>query len=418
MPAGQLVSIEPSALVEHFFRHESGKLVASLVRRFGIRHFDLVEDMVQAALAEALLAWKQSGVPKEPAAWMRRVAINRILDTLRREQKFNSFASQFAETAETHISDKQRLHDDDALDEDAVQDSLLRMLFTCCHPELPADAVVPLTLKTVCGFVATVRKRIYRAKRNLIQRNVRLELPSVGQLSARLQTVHNVLYLMFNEGYASSVADESLRLDVCEEAARLRHLLTENSYCCTGATHALLALMLFHASRFNARIDHEGALVLLEDQDRQLWDRRLIARAMDYFKLASEDKTLTSYHLEAAIAMYHCASPRFADTDWNSIIALYDRLIQSVPSPIYQLNRSIAIGQRDGPVAAIALLEKLRDEPRLLNFHLLDAALGEFCRLANQLDAAQAYFSSALRKTNLASEQALLHRRIQQCCTD
>lgn len=414
--------VETHQLVEHFFRHESGKLNASLVHQFGVRHFELVEDMVQCALAEALLAWKQAGVPREPAAWVHRVARNKILDALRRKKKFQTMVPTLAATSPPKASEDNAPYDDEQ-----IQDSLLRMLFMTCHPALPIDAAIPLTLRTVAGFGeqeiatcllvprATIRKRVYRAKRALMQRNITLEIPSATELRNRLPAVHNVLYLMFNEGYASNSADQSLRLDVCEEAARLCHLLTEDTRCCTGTTHALLALMLFHASRFGARIDQEGALVLLEDQDRELWDRPLIGRAMDFFKLATHDSVLSNYHIEAAIAMHHCVAPQFVDTDWSTIIQLYDRLLASCPSPVYQFNRAIAVGWRDGPQSALAQLHDLRNDPRLQNYHLLDAAFGEFYRRAGKTVHAYRHFQAALLKTNSRAEKQLLERRLQLC---
>ncbi len=417
---GELPEDSPADLVEHFFRHESGKLIASLVRFFGLRHFDLVEDTVQAALVEALRTWRHQGIPNKPSAWIHRVAKNRVLDRLRRDKKFAELATSIG-TSEASLESL-----DSCLSDDQLQDNLLRMLFTCCHPDLPADAAIPLTLKTVCGFGereiaqclliqgATVRKRIYRAKRSLIQRRVSYELPGLEQLSARLQTVHNVLYLMFNEGYASSVSDAAIRMDVCEEAARLCHLLTLEPKCSNHTTHALLALMLFHACRFGARIDQEGALVLLEDQDRELWDRRLMNRAMEYLHYASTPDEWTSYHLEAAIAMHHCRADSFANTNWPAIIALYDKLLASRPSPVYELNRAIAVGQRDGPQTALALLHDLRSDSRLADYHLLDATFGELYRRSGELDTARQYYTSAMSKTQSASDRELLRRRLSQ----
>ena len=409
-----------ASLVEHFFRHESGRLRASLVRLFGLRHFDLVEDMVQSALMEALRSWQHNGVPENPAAWVHRVARNRVLDALRREKTL-------AKVLQDLPQERNRVNLDNVFDDAEIQDSLLRMIFVCCHPDLPSESAIPLTLKSVCGFsereiaqcllieAATVRKRIYRAKRSLVQRNVSLELPTANRLTDRLTRIHNVLYLMFNLGYASSAPDEAIRMDVCEEAARLCHLLTENTSCSNPTTHALLALMLFHASRFASRIDPEGALVLLEDQDRNLWDRRLISRALQALRLASRGTSLSSYHIEAAIAMHHCSAATYADTNWPAIIKLYERLIDSSPSPVYRLNHAIAVGQRDGARAAISLLHDLRSDPRLTGFHLLDAAFGEFYRLDGQTQQACSYFAAAIQKTPSKAEQELLHKRMKLC---
>ena len=413
----------PNKLVDHFFRHESGKLIAALTRFFGLRHLELVEDMVQAALLEALRAWQTQGVPNNPTAWIHRVAKNRVLDTLRRDQTFR----RLAENTRGVSQESWEPALDRVFDESGLSDDLLRMIFACCHPVLAPESSIPLTLKTICGFseqeIATsmllqpenVRKRIYRAKQTMVANRVSLDLPGEEQLLKRLQVVHNVLYLMFNEGYVSSCSDEAIRLDVCEEAARLCHLLTEHARYCSPTTKALLALMLFHAARFQSRIDQEGGLVLLEDQDRAQWDRRLISRAMDYLNESSQGEHLSSYHFEAAIAMYHCQAPRFQDTNWSAIVSLYDRLVEGHASPIYELNRAVAIGQRDGPQQAIALLHRLEAEPQLKQFHLLDAALGEHYRMSGDLSQAQAYFQAALKKTQSPHDQMILRNRLAKC---
>lgn len=408
-------------LVEHFFRHESGKLIATLVRFFGMRNIDLVEDMVQSALAEALLAWQTKGVPDNPSAWIYRVARNKVIDALRRDRRLDEIRQQhLAHTANLETS----IDFDSLFDSNQMQDSILRMIFACCHPAIAAESAISLTLRMVCGFsedeiarsfltqIGTIRKRVYRAKRSLVQRNIELNIPENGELLARLKTVHNVLYLMFNEGYCSAVDDEAVRIDICEEAARLCHLMTEDSHCSTHTTSALLALMLFHGSRFGARIDPEGALILLEDQDRSLWDQRLISRAMDYFRHATEAKELSSYHLEAAIAMHHCVAAKFQDTNWTAIIALYDKLIESGESPVYKLNRAIALSQKEGPQIAIPILERLREERKIPNLHLLDAALGELYRRNGESTKARELIQFAISKTNSPREKELLARRL------
>ncbi len=413
----------PNKLVDHFFRHESGKLVASLVRFFGLRHFDLVEDMVQAALVEALDAWKIQGVPVQPAAWIYRVAKNRVLDALRRDANFQNKAAEYA----LQGTSSGKLQIDELFDESQLQDSQLRMIFACCHPALKPEDAIPLTLKSLCGFneqeiaqgmlleSETVRKRIYRTKQLLIEQQVSLDLPTARQLPARLHFVHNVLYLMFNEGYLSTNSDRAIRSDVCEEAARLCHLLTEHPNCSTRNTFALLALMLFHASRFDSRIDSQGGLVLLEDQDRQKWDQRMMSRAMDYLNHTSDEGAASVYHYEAAIAMHHCRARTFAQTDWAAIVNLYDCLVESADSPIYQLNRAIAIGQRDGPDAALALLNKIANEPTLAKSPLLDATFGELYRMQGDTNRAIAFFRKASNKARSSHDRELIDRRIAQC---
>ena len=413
----------PNKLVEHFFRHEAGNLVAALSRFFGLRHFDLVEDMVQAALIEALRSWKTQGIPNQPAAWVRRVAKNKVIDSLRRDATFRRKAAEFAVVDEATQSESL----DHFLEEGQLQDNLLRMIFACCHPALPIESQIPLTLKTVCGFrepeiasgllltVGTVRKRIYRAKQSIIEHRISMDLPHGERLAERLESVHNVLYLMFNEGYCSSGENEAIRLDVCEEAARLCHLLTESPGFDSSTTKALLALMLFHACRFQSRVDHEGALVLLEDQNRKLWDRRLMGRAFEFLCQAMEGGKSSSYHIEAAIAMYHCKAERFADTNWDAIVKLYNRLIAQRPWPIYRLNHAVAISQRDGPQAALALLKEICDEPKLQAYHLLDAAFGECYRQMGEFPTARDYFQRAISKAHAPHDKQILQKRLANC---
>ncbi|MFK7770125.1 MAG: RNA polymerase sigma factor [Mariniblastus sp.] len=412
----------PNQLVDHFFRHESGKLIASLVRFFGLRHFDLVEDMVQAALVEALAVWKVQGLPDQPAAWIHRVAKNRVLDALRRDKNFQEKAENFARPENSNSSDSI----DRLFDESELKDSQLRLIFACCHSTLQPDSAIPLTLKTLCGFSEeeiargmllsrdNVRKRIYRAKQTMIENNVSLDLPSSRQLPARLHYVHNVLYLMFNEGYCSTSNEQAIRDDVCEEAARLCHLLTEHPHCSTKTTYALLSLMLFHASRFDARMDGEGGLVLLEAQDRSKWDRQMIERAKEYLR-QSDGKAISIYHLEAAIALQHCDASSFAETNWGVITGLYDRMIELFPSSVYRLNQAIAIGQKDGPEAAIEILNSLQADVHLNRSHLLDTTFGEQYRIKGEYVLAKEHFEKAILKTISKHEQAFLRGRIAQC---
>ena len=414
-------------LVEHFFRNQFGQLVSRFVRQFGAQHFDLIEDSVQAALADALRSWKIKGAPDNPTGWVYRVARNKMIDAIRRQKTLQQKAEELAEYISSPGSDPKS---DFEWNQHEFRDDVLRMMFACCHPALPVDSKIPLTLKIICGFSETeiarglllteetARKRIYRAKQSLIQNQVSLDLPEGQQLLERLNAVHNVLYLMFNEGYCSSGTDHAIRQDVCEEAARLCHLLTESQNCQSDESFALLALMLFHACRFQSRIGQEGELILLEDQDRKAWDRRMMNRAFEFFARSAECETPSSYHLEAAIAMNHCRAKRFEDTNWDAIVQLYDQLVRIRPSPVYRLNRAIAIGQRDGPENAIAELMDVGREPMLIHSHLLPAAMGEMYRLKGDVNLAKEHFEEAVRKAITPHEKAILLRRIKQCQID
>ncbi len=413
--------MKPSAnqLVEHFFRHESANLVAVLTRAFGMRRLDLVEDMVQVAMLEAMHAWKQRGVPESPTAWIHRAAKNRILDALRREKTYEK-----AITLSRQSIHHQESTVDSWLAEEDLPDSLLRMMFVCCHPSLKRKTQIALTLKTLCGFgiseIArglmlkgeTVKKRIERAKKSLATANVQLELPSNDQLAERLDVVHEVLYLMFNEGYSTSHGIEPIRDDICEEAARLCHLLCE-SPCSSPATKALLALLLFHAARLEARTDSEGAVILLEDQDRAKWNRPLIGVAQSWLAQSKTERP-TTFHLEAAIAMQHCISPSVPATDWDIIVRLYTRLLQLRESPIYALNRAIALGQAGNLDEAMSQLLSLQNRKDMQNYLLLDCAFARIHELeGNTQDAIDSYLL-ALSKVSAPHEKTLLERKLRQ----
>src|SRR5262249_52758096 len=281
---------EPVApLVEHFFRHEAGRLVSVLTRIFGWRHFDLVEDMVQATLLDALEAWRIRGVPDNPSAWVPPVAKNKILDALRPPRIGERILGELASIQPAHTQGL-----DDMFFDSEIEDSQLQMIFACCHPHLARENQLALTLKALCGFSnaeiarallvseETIKKRLQRATRDLVDHQVVLDPPAADELAARLDSVHQVLYLLFNEGHSSSDGETAIRTDLCEEAARLCHLLCSHPRFRTPATDALMALMLFHAARLESRLDHHGSVLLLEEQDRCKWDRRLIRRAQEF----------------------------------------------------------------------------------------------------------------------------------------
>ncbi len=418
------MSQSTNQLVEHFFRHESANLVAVLTRAFGIRRIDLIEDMVQVAMLEAMHAWKQCGIPDNPAAWIHRVAKNRILDSLRREKTHEKAIALSGLALAGQSLEDQAAIIDEWLDEEHLPDSLLRMIFVCCHPSLERKTQIALTLKTLCGFgiseIArglllpneTVKKRIWRAKNSLATANVRLELPTDDQLTLRLDVVHDVLYLMFNEGYSTSHGTEPIRDDICEEAARLCHLLCE-SPCSSPATKALLALLLFHAARLHARTDENGIVILLEDQDRSLWDRRLIGLAQ-YWLAQSKAERPTKFHLEAAIAMQHCISPSVDATNWGTIVSLYSRLLQLRESPIYALNRAIAVAQAGDTEEAMSQLHSIQDQEDLQNYLLLDCAFARVHELEGNTEEAIDFYLTALSKAVATHEKELLQKKLRK----
>jgi RNA polymerase sigma factor (sigma-70 family) len=417
---------EPVApLVEHFFRHEAGRLVSVLTRIFGWRHFELVEDMVQSTLMDALEAWRVRGVPDNPSGWVQRIAKNKIIDALRRDQVGQRVLGEWAAAAAAGQAHEEML--DEFFFDSEIKDSQLRMMFACCHPHLARENQLALTLKTLCGFgnaeiarallvgEETVKKRLQRATRDLMENDIALDPPASGELGQRLDSVHQVLYLLFNEGYSSSEGETAIRADLCEEAARLCHMLCSQPEFCTPATHALMALMLFHAARLDSRLDQRGSVLLLEEQDRGKWDQRLIGRAQEFLAQSAQGNAISAFHLEAAIACHHCTSRSFAETDWPAILRLYDALLQVQCSPVYVLNRAIVVAQIDGPRAGIAALDEAGQDQALRHYHLFDATLGEFYRRAGDLERARSHLRAARQKTRSPCDRDLIDRRLSQC---
>jgi len=411
------VNQSTNQLVEHFFRHESAKLIAVLTRAFGIRRIDLIEDMVQVAMMEAMNSWKLNGVPPNPSAWIHIATKNRIIDSLRREKAFEKAMVLSGQTLAS-----QELVIDHWLEDEHISDSLLRMIFVCCHPLNDRKSQVALTLKTLCGFgiseIArglllpneTVKKRIQRAKKTLAESKVSLDLPTGEQLYQRLDVVHDVLYLMFNEGYSTSCGIDPIRSDICEEAARLCHLLCQSS-CSSPSTKSLLALMLFHASRIDARTDDQGAVILLEDQCRYSWDRHLIESAQGWLAQSKTGQP-TTYHLEATIAMLHCIAPSIEKTDWSGISILYGQLLEIHDSPMYAFNQAIAIGEMGDTHEALTRLKQLKGNPALKGYFLLECAIARIYRLQGDTKNAIDSYLVARSLTAVIHEQDFVEHKI------
>jgi RNA polymerase sigma factor (sigma-70 family) len=424
-PVAPMTTSEPepvAPLVEHFFRREAGRLVSVLTGFFGWRNLDLVEDMVQATLIDALVAWRARGVPENPSAWVHKVARNKVLDALRRSEIQRRVTLEWA--ARRPIP---RQGVDDLFLDTAVDDSQLRMIFACCHPSLARENQIAITLKTLCGFgiseiarallvpEETIKKRLQRATADLVGHRVVLEPPQRDQLIERLDAVHQVLYLIFNEGYSSSKGESAIRADLCEDAAHLCYLLCSHSDLSTPTTRALMALLLFHAARLDARLDDRGFILLMRDQDRSKWDQGLIRRARQFLDDSAEGTTISPYHIEAGIALHHSTAKSYDTTNWPAILFLYDKLISIHPSPVYVLNRAIVLAEIDGPLAGIrALLESVGNQS-LKNYHLFDATLGEFYRRAGEFEQARQYFQAAKEKTRSSYDRAIIDSRLAEC---
>jgi RNA polymerase sigma factor (sigma-70 family) len=413
------------SLVDHLFRRESGKMVSALTRVFGPTNLDLAEDVVQETLLLAMQRWPFDGVPGNPAGWLYQAAKHKAIDTIRRQQTFRRFEPELTRTLQAAGETAPAL--DRLFLAEEIADDALRMMFTCCHPALSTESQITLTLKTLCGFgtaeiaralvtqEAAVDKRLYRAKRKIREENIAFEVPGGPELSTRLQSVLSVLYLMFNEGYNSSFAEDPIRKDVCMEAMRLGQLLAEHPIGRSPQTAALMALMCFHAARFDARLDEDGHLLTMRHQDRGRWDRRLVGEGFRYLDQSASGSEASHVHLEAGIAALHCAAETYEDTDWEDIVRLYDHLMAIRPTPIVALNRAIALGERDGAEAGIAAIRAIADAKSLEGYHLLPAALGEMHLQLGQLAEARRFFERACGLTSSRAERQLLQRKLAAC---
>jgi RNA polymerase sigma-70 factor (ECF subfamily) len=408
-------------LHEHLFRHEAGRMTASLTRLFGVQNFALVEDVVQDAFCRALEIWKLRGVPPNPSAWLMTTARNRALDVIRRERTARTFAPEVTRLLETEWTAAGVVAE--AFSGDVVLAEQLRMMFSCCHPDVAEPAQIALILNILCGFgvpeIATafltsraaIEKRITRGKRVLAGSSTLFDL-SNADFAARLSAVHRALYLLFNEGYHGASTQGAVRAELCEEAMRLTALLREHPVTRTPATFALSALMALHAARLPARIDAAGELQSLWEQDRSAWNHALIAEGQDLLDRSAAGDELTAYHVEAAIAAIHAAAPTLEATDWNAIVTLYDRLMAIAPSAVVALNRAIAIAQRDGPDQGIEAIERIADRERLGAYPFFPAALGELERRRGNVGEARTYFRRALRLARSDAERRYIERRI------
>jgi len=393
--------------------------VATLTRRVGTAHIEIVEDAVQTALVAALTGWADGAVPDVPGAWLYRVAHNQLVGDLR--------------TA----AGRRRILEENATDlvgedgrptasffEDEVRDDLLRMLFVCCDDAIPQESRLVLALKTLCGFSTAeialrlfttevnVHKRLGRARDRLRESPPDVETPPIEKLRSRLPSVHAVLYLLFNEGYLSAHAEEAIRRELCDEAVRLATLLAEHPVGSVPETFALLALMHLHASRLGARLDAMGGMLLLEEQDRSLWDRERMRIGAEWLARAASGEVFSRFHAEAGIAAEHCFAPSFAETRWKEIADLYSMLERVAPSALNTLNRAVAVAEWQGPAAGLAVLQGLIPPAWLVGSYLWDAVLADLHRRAGNLDVARQLSDRALGSAPTDAVRELLRRRL------
>jgi RNA polymerase sigma-70 factor (ECF subfamily) len=396
-------------------------MVAVLSRIFGLERLDLIEDAVQDALITALKTWPFAGFPDHPQAWLIQVSKNKMLDRFRRARRWASLddGDETIERALQNVTAEPIVFFSNEVAEDQ-----LRMIFACCHPAIPPDAQVALTLKTVGGFGVSeiasaflakedaIARMLSRAKQKLREGAIKLEMPTPAEVPGRLDAVSKILYLMFNEGYTASQGNELLRQDLCIEAIRLTELLADHPLTGLPKTQALAALFLFQAARLSSRLDETGDLLLLSEQDRALWDKRLIERGMYRLRLAATGDELSNYHLEAEIAGCHTLAADFDSTDWKRILDCYELLQSRQFSPIVELNRIIVLAQIEGPRRALDELDRLRADPKLNSYHLFYAAQARFLSEAGEIPEAKAAYLKASALTRNESVQRFLQKQI------
>jgi len=420
----ETVATEAHRAIEAIWRIESARLIAGLARLVG--DIGTAEELAQDALVAALEQWPTSGVPEKPGAWLMATAKHRAIDLIRRRQTLERKHRELTRDVER---DQEGKDVETAIDEE-FPDDLLGLIFMACHPVLSKDARVALTLRVLGGLTteeiargflvpaSNIAQRIVRAKRTLAEAHVRFEVPGGSERVARLASVLEVIYLIFNEGYAATAGEDWVRPALCEEAVRLGRILAELAPT-EPEVHGLVALMEIHSSRLRSRVGPSGEPILLLDQDRARWDRLLIRRGLAALERAeSLGGAMGPYALQAAIAACHARASTAAETDWPRIAALYDAVAQLAPSPVVELNRAVAVGMAFGPAAGLELVDALIAEPSLKAYHLLPAVRGDLLRKLGRSEEARAQFDRAASLTENARERELLQRRAAECAAE
>lgn len=402
------------AEVESVYQRESRRILATLIRLLG--DFDLAEEAMHEAFFVAVERWQRDGIPANPRAWLVSTGRFKAIDGLRRRARFDRSQAKLMMALEAL--------EEDEVEHEELEDDRLRLIFTCCHPALAADAQVPLTLREVCDLTteeiaraflqspATIAQRIVRAKAKIRDAQIPYQVPSLSELPERLDSVLRVIYLVFNEGYSASSGDSLMRNDLSDEAIRLGRLLQQ--LLPDPEVLGLLALMLLQASRQEARSDENGELILLDEQDRSLWSRELIAEGCQLVQQALRSRQFGVYSLQAAIAAVHAQAASAEQTDWEEIVGLYDVLLQGWPSPVVELNRAAALARRDGPQAGLDAIDVILARGQLQEYHLAHAARAELCRQLGRPQQARAAYQVALGLTAQGAERRFIERRLRE----
>ena len=407
-------------IIETIYRSESGRVLATLVRL--LRDLDLAEEAMHEAFAAALVSWSDVGVPAKPRPWLISTARFKALDVIRRRARFDRAQSDLVSHMESLVGDT--LGEPEEVRDEDIEDDRLRLIFTCCHPALPLEGRIALTLREICGLTteeiaraflvtpSSLAQRIVRAKAKIREERIPYEVPTPDELPGRLDSVLHVVYLVFNEGYSAAAGTELTRAELTSEAIRLGRLLIELEP--EPEAMGLLALMLLQESRRAARTSPSGELILLDHQDRSLWNRAQIAEGLALVERALSSRRFGTYTLQAAIAAVHAQALSAGTTDWNRIAALYDDLVEVEPSPVGRLNRAVAVAMRDGPEAGLAEIDALLEHGELANYYLAHAARADMYRRLGRADEARASYEKALALTQQAPERQFLEERIRQ----
>ena len=411
-------------LLDSLYRQDSRRILATLIRLLG--DFDLAEEAMHEAFAAALSLWPKSGVPGNPRPWLISTARFKAIDTLRRRARFDASQDELARYLEAQSGSAERSNSnaEGSLQDQSLEDDRLRLIFTCCHPSLAPEARVALTLREVCGLTTeeiakaflttpgTLAQRIVRAKAKIREARIPYEVPAPQELPERLGAVLQVIYLVFNEGYSAAAGAEVTRAELTGEAIRLGRLLLELRP--EPEIVGLLSLMLLQESRHAARTSPTGELILLENQNRSLWNREQIAEGVALLEQALNSRRFGSYTLQAAIAAVHAEAESVALTDWRQIVALYDRLLRIQPSPVVQLNRAVAIAMRDGPEAGLAHIDAVLELGELANYYLAHSARADMYRRLGRTVEARSSYEKALALTQQEPERQFLARRLEE----
>lgn len=410
-------------VTEHLFRQESGRLVTALSRIFGLDHLALAEDVTQDVFCRALEVWKLRGVPENPSAWLMKAAKNRAIDVLRRERTARRFVPELGGLLESEWTLVPAVND--FFSDEAIEDDQLRMMFTCCDPAISQETQVALILNLLCGFTSreiaaafltkrpAIEKRIERGKKALTG-SKRLFDMTESDLPVRLSAVQRALYLLFNEGYHGASTQTAVRAEICREAMRLASLLLDNPLVAVPSSYALCALMWLHAARLPARVNRDGELVTLANQDRSMWDTALIAQGNQLLNRSATGDEVSDYHVEAAIASLHATAAAQNETDWPRLVWLYDVLMRIHPSPVVALNRAIARAYEEGPERGVQELREIARDDTLAAYPFMPAALAEMELRAGQREDARRHFEAALALARNPMERRFLETRVEE----